>query len=66
MNDREIEIFITKVLEAKKELADLHQHKQCFKIFRDLASHCVDDQGRVDWELLERALNEKISMMTSR
>jgi hypothetical protein len=27
-----------------------------FKAFKDLASHCVDDQGRVQWDFLEQAL----------
>ena len=39
-------------------------------IFRDLASHCVDDQGRVQWDFLEDALfnedNPKVTMLPRR
>ncbi len=50
-----------KLLEAEKEIVELRrseavQRKQYFKVFRDLASHCVDDQGRVRWDFLEQAL----------
>jgi hypothetical protein len=36
-----------------------------FKAFKDLASHCVDDQGRVQWDFLEDALfNEDPNRVT--
>ena len=51
-----------KLLEAEKELAELRsrpeaeQFRRHFKVFRDMASHCIDDQGRVRWDFLEQAI----------
>jgi hypothetical protein len=47
--------------ETEKEIVELRrleadQRKRYFKMFRDLASHCVDDQGRVQWDFLKQAL----------
>jgi hypothetical protein len=39
--------------------------KEHFRTFRDMASHCVDDQGRVQWDFLEDALfNEDPNRVT--